>query len=121
MVVVHELAHLREYEHNKAFYQLCLHMEPDYPQLEFDLRVYLGHLDATGRGLWVHIQPMDCVALACERLLGARRSEWSFPSQASQRPEGSPLGGRRRRRMPGQPGGQGTGGEHRGVAYRLRR
>ena len=41
MIVVHELAHLKEREHNKAFYQLCRHMEPDYPQLEFDLRLYL--------------------------------------------------------------------------------
>nr|WP_235538446.1 MULTISPECIES: YgjP-like metallopeptidase domain-containing protein [Roseateles] len=41
MIVVHELAHLRELEHNKAFYQLCQHMEPDYFQLEFDLRLYL--------------------------------------------------------------------------------
>jgi UTP pyrophosphatase len=41
MIVVHELAHLKELEHNKAFYQLCCHMEPDYHQLEFDLRVYL--------------------------------------------------------------------------------
>ena len=52
MIVVHELAHLREYAHNKAFYQLCLHMEPDYSQLEFDLRVYLSHLEATGQPLW---------------------------------------------------------------------
>jgi predicted metal-dependent hydrolase len=52
MIVVHELAHLREFEHNKAFYQLCLHMAPDYPQLEFDLRVYLSHLEATGQPLW---------------------------------------------------------------------
>lgn len=52
MIVVHELAHLKENEHNKAFYQLCRHMEPDYHQLEFDLRVYLTHLDATGRALW---------------------------------------------------------------------
>ncbi|MBK9447341.1 MAG: M48 family metallopeptidase [Betaproteobacteria bacterium] len=52
MIVVHELAHLREYAHNKAFYQLCLHMEPDYPQLEFDLRVYLSHLESTGQPLW---------------------------------------------------------------------
>lgn len=37
MVVVHELAHLREREHNKAFYQLCRHMLPDYHQVEFDL------------------------------------------------------------------------------------
>ena len=29
MIVVHELAHLRERDHNKAFYQLCQHMEPD--------------------------------------------------------------------------------------------
>lgn len=46
MIVVHELAHLKEAEHNKAFYQLCTHMEPDYHQLEFDLRLYLTHLDA---------------------------------------------------------------------------
>jgi predicted metal-dependent hydrolase len=52
MIVVHELAHLRELDHNKAFYQLCLHMEPDYPQLEFDLRAYLSHLEATGQALW---------------------------------------------------------------------
>jgi predicted metal-dependent hydrolase len=41
MIVVHELAHLKETEHNKAFYQLCTHMAPDYHQLEFDLRLYL--------------------------------------------------------------------------------
>jgi UTP pyrophosphatase len=41
MIVVHELAHLKEYDHNKAFYQLCMYMLPDYHQLEFDLRVYL--------------------------------------------------------------------------------
>ncbi len=32
-IVVHELAHLKEKEHNKAFYQLCCHM-PQYHQLE---------------------------------------------------------------------------------------
>jgi predicted metal-dependent hydrolase len=41
MIVVHELAHLKELDHNKAFYQLCTYMLPDYHQLEFDLRVYL--------------------------------------------------------------------------------
>jgi len=41
MIVVHELAHLKEMQHNKAFYNLCCHMEPDYHQLEFDLRVWL--------------------------------------------------------------------------------
>jgi predicted metal-dependent hydrolase len=41
MIVVHELAHLKERAHDKAFYALCQHMEPDYHQLEFDLRLYL--------------------------------------------------------------------------------
>jgi UTP pyrophosphatase len=48
MIVVHELAHFREKDHNKAFYQLCRYMEPAYHQLEFDLRIYLTHLDLTG-------------------------------------------------------------------------
>lgn len=41
MIVVHELAHLKEHDHNKAFYQLCEHIEPDYHQYEFDLRLLL--------------------------------------------------------------------------------
>ncbi|MFK4134175.1 YgjP-like metallopeptidase domain-containing protein [Pseudomonas luteola] len=41
MIVVHELAHLKEHEHNRAFYQLCEHMLPAYHQIEFDLRVFL--------------------------------------------------------------------------------
>ena len=45
MILVHELAHFKERDHNKAFYQLCTHMEPDYHQLEFDLRLYLIQLE----------------------------------------------------------------------------
>lgn len=45
MIVVHELAHLREKDHNKAFYQLCEYMQPGYAQLEFDLRLYLTWRD----------------------------------------------------------------------------
>ena len=41
MIVVHELAHLKERDHNKAFYKLCEHMEPDYHQLEFDMRLFM--------------------------------------------------------------------------------
>lgn len=41
MVVVHELAHLRHKDHDKAFYRLCEHMEPDYLRLETDLRLLL--------------------------------------------------------------------------------
>ncbi|WP_114785801.1 M48 family metallopeptidase [Vibrio tetraodonis] len=41
MLVVHELVHLKEKEHNKAFYQLCCHMEPDYHQLELDARLFM--------------------------------------------------------------------------------
>jgi len=49
MIVVHELAHLKEKEHNKAFYALCENMEPNYHQLEFDVRLYLTHLDLFGK------------------------------------------------------------------------
>jgi predicted metal-dependent hydrolase len=52
MIAVHELAHFKEREHNRAFYQLCAYMAPDYHQLEFDLRVYLTHLEAGGAKLW---------------------------------------------------------------------
>ena len=41
MIAVHELAHLREQDHNKAFYRLCQHMQPDYHQLELDTRLFL--------------------------------------------------------------------------------
>jgi len=51
MILVHELAHLKETEHNKAFYQLCTHMEPDYFQLEFDLRLYLTHRESSAAPL----------------------------------------------------------------------
>lgn len=52
MIVVHELAHLKERNHDKAFYQLCTHMQPSYHQLEFEVRLYLTHLDAGGARLW---------------------------------------------------------------------
>lgn len=45
MIVVHELAHFKESDHNKAFYNLCEHMLPGYHQTEFDLRVYLTWRD----------------------------------------------------------------------------
>lgn len=48
MIVVHELAHFKEKEHNKAFYNLCCHMEPQYHQYEFDLRLYLTQRDLFG-------------------------------------------------------------------------
>ena len=52
MIVVHELAHLREKGHDKALYQLCTHMEPQYHQYEFDLRLYLTHVEHAGQRLW---------------------------------------------------------------------
>ena len=41
MIVVHELAHFKEKEHSKSFYQLCCHMEPNYHQFELDTRLWL--------------------------------------------------------------------------------
>lgn len=53
MIVVHELSHIKEREHNKAFYKLCVYMEPDYHQLEFDVRVYLMYLERGNSPLWL--------------------------------------------------------------------
>ncbi len=44
MFLVLVLEHLKEIEHNKAFYQLCCHMEQQYHQLEFDTRLWLTQL-----------------------------------------------------------------------------
>ena len=49
MIVVHELAHFKEKEHNKAFYKLCEYMNPNYHQVEFDLRLYLTSVDIAGK------------------------------------------------------------------------
>lgn len=52
MIAVHELAHVKEKQHDKAFYKLCTYMEPNYHQYEFDLRLYLTELDLSGNRLW---------------------------------------------------------------------
>ncbi|MDF1588484.1 MAG: DUF45 domain-containing protein [Gammaproteobacteria bacterium] len=49
MIVVHELAHLKEKEHNKAFYKLCTYMQANYHQLEFEMRLYLTYIDNFGK------------------------------------------------------------------------
>lgn len=48
MIVVHELAHLKERAHDKPFYALCEHMLPGYHQVEFDTRVWLAWRAAGG-------------------------------------------------------------------------
>ena len=52
MIAVHELAHVKEKQHDKAFYKLCTYMEPNYHQYEFDLRLYLTELELSGTRLW---------------------------------------------------------------------
>ena len=52
MITVHELAHIKEKAHDKAFYKLCTYMEPQYHQYEVDLRGYLTHIDAAGKLEW---------------------------------------------------------------------
>ena len=41
MIVAHELAHLRHKDHDKAFYRLCKHIDPQYHRHELDLRLWL--------------------------------------------------------------------------------
>lgn len=45
MIVAHELAHLKHAAHDKAFYALCCHMQPNYHAIEFDVRLWLSALD----------------------------------------------------------------------------
>ena len=52
MIAVHELAHVKEKQHDKAFYKLCCYMEPHYHQYEFDLRLLLTQLDMSGDPVW---------------------------------------------------------------------
>ncbi|MES2898763.1 MAG: M48 family metallopeptidase [Pseudomonadota bacterium] len=52
MIAVHELAHVKEKQHDKAFYKLCTYMEPNYHQYEFDLRLYLTQLELSAEPLW---------------------------------------------------------------------
>ena len=49
MILVHELAHFKEKEHSKAFYKVCTHMQSSYHQVEFDLRLYLTHIELQGK------------------------------------------------------------------------
>lgn len=52
MIVVHELAHLKEKEHDKAFYQLCTYMEAQYHQYELDCRLYLTQMEVMAQEVW---------------------------------------------------------------------
>ena len=45
MLVVHELAHFKEKDHNKAFYNLCEYMQPNYCEVELDTLLYLCLID----------------------------------------------------------------------------
>ena len=45
MLVVHELAHFKEKDHNKAFYKLCEYMQPNYCEVELDTLLYLSLID----------------------------------------------------------------------------
>jgi hypothetical protein len=74
MIVVHELAHLRERDHTKAFYRLCEAMEPDYHQYEFDLRLLLTARELEGAG-------------PEHRAAGRRRTERTERTERSERTE----------------------------------
>jgi predicted metal-dependent hydrolase len=52
MIAVHELAHVKEKQHDKAFYKLCCYMEPQYHQYEFDVRLLLTQLEISSDPVW---------------------------------------------------------------------
>ncbi|MDQ7989174.1 MAG: DUF45 domain-containing protein [Candidatus Dactylopiibacterium sp.] len=57
MIVAHELAHLKERGHDRAFYQLCHHIEPDYAALEFAVRAWLCWMESGGTNPWAQDAP----------------------------------------------------------------
>jgi predicted metal-dependent hydrolase len=72
MIVVHELAHLKVRQHDKAFYALCLHMEPAYHRFEFDLRLWLTALEREGNHLFSRRTP-DVVVRTGRSKVGSSR------------------------------------------------
>jgi predicted metal-dependent hydrolase len=70
MIVVHELAHLKERDHDNAFYALCVHMEPDYHQLKFDVRLWLTAMETGGAAGW-------CAAWAVTSKGKASSQDWA--------------------------------------------
>ncbi len=52
MILVHELAHIQQKEHDKSFYKLCTHMLPSYHTFELHVRLYLTHQANGGGALW---------------------------------------------------------------------
>jgi hypothetical protein len=83
MIVVHELAHMKERDHDKSFYALCEHMEPSYHRLEFDVRLYLTHLDSGGGRLWANPLPIQS---ACGVSGSSARRRASLFASGCQRP-----------------------------------
>lgn len=51
-ILIHELCHLKEKEHNKAFYKLCKNINSKYFEVELDIRIYLTYIDVYKDKLW---------------------------------------------------------------------
>lgn len=51
-VLIHELCHLKEKDHNKAFYALCKNISANYFEVDLDIRIYLTYVDIYQRNLW---------------------------------------------------------------------
>jgi hypothetical protein len=51
-VLIHELCHLKEKEHNKAFYSLCKNISENYFEIDLDIRIYLTYIDIYKSELW---------------------------------------------------------------------